>query len=323
VTDNFFELGGHSLIAVRLMARIQQQLNRPLSLTQLFHEPTIEHLAQILRDGIADAATIVPLRPLGKKRPLFMAHPSGGSVHWYYDLARHLSDDQPLYGLQAQGLNGDRELHTRIAEMAAHYVAAIREVQPQGPYQIGGWSLGVIIAYEMARQLQQQGQSVSVLALLDQGPILPFAKPVDDAEQLVNTFGQHISLSVQKLRQMTADEQVAYAWEKARKARWLYPDVTLEQFRHFVKMLRTHTEAWRNYEIGSYAGRVTLFRATERSEHTPHEPDFGWGAYALDGVTIIDVPGDHLGMMHEPYISVLADRLQKCLDEIAEPLGAA
>lgn len=323
VTDNFFELGGHSLIAVRLMARIQQQLNRNVSLVQLFHEPTIEHLAQILRDGIADAAIVVPLRPFGKKRPLFMAHPSGGSVHWYYDLARHLDDDQPLYGLQAQGLNGDRELHSRIDEMAAHYVAAIREVQPQGPYQIGGWSLGVIIAYEMARQLQQQGQVVSLLALLDQGPILPFAKPVDNADYLVNTFGQNIPLSLEKLRQMTADEQIAYVWAKARKAKWLYPDVTLEQFRHFVKMLRTHTEAWRGYEIGSYAGQVTLFRATEPSEHTPREPDFGWDAYALGGVTIIDVPGDHLSMMHEPHVSVLAREIQQCLAAVAQPRGAA
>jgi surfactin family lipopeptide synthetase C len=322
VTDNFFELGGHSLIAVRLMTQIQQQLKRPISLVQLFQEPTIAHLAQVLRDNIADAATVVPLRPFGKKRPLFMVHPSGGSVHWYYDLARHLSDDQPLYGLQAQGLNGDRELQTRIAEMAAYYVAAIRDVQPQGPYQIGGWSMGVVIAYEMARQIEQQGQTVSLLALLDQGPRLPLDKPIDDADYLVKTFGQNIPLSIQKLRQMTADEQIAYVWAKARKAKWLYPDVTLDQFRHFVMLLRTHTEAWRNYEIGPYAGQVTLFRAAEPSDHTPREPDFGWGAYALGGVTIIDVPGDHLSMMHEPHSAVLAGEIQKCLDEVAQPTGA-
>jgi thioesterase domain-containing protein len=88
-------------------------------------------------------------------------------------------------------------------------------------------------------------------------------------------------------------------------------------------MLRTHTEAWRNYDIGSYAGQVTLFRAVEPSEHTPPEADFGWGAYALGGVTIIDVPGDHLSMMHEPHVAVLAEQLQKCLDEVAQPVGAA
>jgi thioesterase domain-containing protein len=214
-------------------------------------------------------------------------------------------------------------LHTRIDEMAAHYVAAIREVQPQGPYQIGGWSLGVVIAYEMARQLQQQGHTVSTLALLDQGPILPFAKPVDDAEYLVNTFGQNISLPIQKLRQMTSDEQIAYVWEKARKARWLFPEVTLDQFQHFVNMLKTHTEAWRNYDVGSYAGQVTLFRAEDPSEHTPSEPDFGWGAYALGGTTIIDVPGDHLSMMHDPHVAALADQLQHCLDAAAQPIGAA
>ncbi|MFN8596431.1 MAG: amino acid adenylation domain-containing protein [Anaerolineae bacterium] len=323
VTDNFFELGGHSLIAVRLMARIQQQLNRPIPLVQLFQEPTIEHLAHILREGIADAATVVPLRPFGKKRPLFMVHPSGGSVHWYYDLARRLGDDQPLYGLQAQGLNGDRDLHTRIDEMAAHYVTAMREVQPNGPYQIGGWSLGVIIAFEIARQLEQQGQAVSLLALLDQGPILPLPKPIDDADYLVNTFGQNISLSIEKLRELNAADQIAYVWEKARKAKWLYPDVTLEQFRLFVTILRTHTEAWRNYEVGSFAGHVTLFRAEKPTEHTPREPDFGWSTYALGGVTIVDVPGDHLGMMHEPHVAALADRLQTCLNAAAQPIGAA
>jgi thioesterase domain-containing protein len=162
---------------------------------------------------------------------------------------------------------------------------------------------------------------VGLLALIDQGPILPFTRPVDDAEYLVNTFGQNVSLPIEQLRQMTRDEQIAFVWDKARKARWLFPDVTLDQFRNFVTMLRTHTEAWRDYAIGPYGGQVTLFRAEKPSEHTPPEADFGWGAYAHGGVTVIDVPGDHLSMMHEPDIKVLANHLQRCLDEVAQPQG--
>ncbi|MEK7784827.1 MAG: thioesterase domain-containing protein, partial [Chloroflexota bacterium] len=163
VTDDFFELGGHSLLAVRLAAQVRQQLGRDLQLMALFQNATVEQLASALRHDQPGPSSLVEIQPRGAKRPLFFIHPSGGSVHWYADLARRLGKDQPFYGLQAKGVNGDQEIHTRIEEMAACYVAAIRAAQPEGPYQLGSWSMGVIIAFEMAQQIRAAGQALGTV----------------------------------------------------------------------------------------------------------------------------------------------------------------
>ncbi|MFZ5918976.1 MAG: amino acid adenylation domain-containing protein [Chloroflexota bacterium] len=314
VKDNFFELGGHSLLAVRLVAQVQQKLGKTLPLVALFRQPTIEHLAAVLRQEEADAGSlIVPLRAEGSAPPLFFVHPSGGSVHWYVDLARCLDSGRPFYGLQARGLNGDQALHTRIEDMAAHYVQAVRSVQPQGPYFIGSWSMGVIVAFEMAQQLEAQGQKVALLALLDQGPHVPGEEPQDQAAYLMDVFGKHLPLSLERLRQMDADQQVAHVFETAKEAEWLLPDVTLSQFQHFIRILKTHTDAWRRYVPQTYPGRVILFRASDGAEDAAGEADMGWGRFAAGGVEIRQVPGDHLSMMHEPHVQVLAEQLTACL----------
>ncbi|MBI5302092.1 MAG: amino acid adenylation domain-containing protein [Chloroflexi bacterium] len=315
VRDNFFELGGHSLLALRLSALVQQELGQSLPLVNLFQEPTIEHLASVLRGAEMTTPTVVPIQPHGTKPPIFFVHPSGGSVHWYTELAESLGADQPFYGLQARGVHGDAELHTRVEDMAAFYLDAMRAQQTNGPYRIGSWSMGVSVAYEMAQQLRALNQPVSLLALLDQGPTLGAKEPEDDAAYLVDTFGKHIPLATEQLRQLEPHEQIAHVWRQARQAEWLYPDVTLDQFSHFIRILRTHTDAFRQYKPQRYAGKVTLFRAEERPADDPPAHDLGWGALATQGVEIHSVPGDHLSMIHEPHVQVLAEKLKGCLDE--------
>jgi thioesterase domain-containing protein len=317
VRDNFFELGGHSLLAVRVMAQIQQQVGKTLTLTHLFQGGTVEYLASLLRrEGELDlASSLVGLQTGGSKRPIYFVHPSGGSVHWYANLSSHLGNEQPFYGIQAQGLFNDQPLHTSIEAMAAHYAQAIRTFQPDGPYLIGSWSLGVIIAFELAQQLQAQGQEIALLALLDQGPDLPSGEPEDDAAYLVEVFGKHLTLSLESLRQLDPDAQVAHVFSKARKINWITPDVSLPQFRHFIRILRTHTDAWRAYRPNSYQGKITLFRAeTQTDDELPL--DMGWQALAKGGVEIIDVPGDHISMLQEPMIKILANKVLVCLEKI-------
>ncbi len=317
VKDNFFELGGHSLLALRLMARIQQQLDRKVSLVDLFQQPTVEHLASLVRRSLGNGTTpssLVPIQPQGTKRPLFLVHPSGGSVHWYLELAHYLEPDQPLFGFQARGVDGDGDLHTRIEDMASYYVEALRAHQPAGPYLLGSWSMGVSVVYEMAQQLDAQGEQVALLAILDQGPVLPAKEPEDDAAYLVSVFGKQLDLSLDCLRRLESKEQMTYVWQEARKVDFIYPDVTLEQFSHFVRLLRTHTEAWRQYKPRPYSGGVTLFRAEERPEDDDPDPDLGWSKLATGGVEIRAVPGDHLSMLHEPHVKALAEQLKACLD---------
>lgn len=319
VTDNFFELGGHSLIAVRLIAQVQQRLGRGLPLNALFQEPTIKNLARILRieDGTTTNPTLVPLQPKGSKKPLFFVHPSGGSVHWYISLARYIGNDQPLYGIQAKGLNEGAEIHTTIQDMAAYYVNAIRDFQPEGPYYLGSWSLGVIVAFEMAQQLAAMGQEVAFLGLVDQGPHVPGAAPIDEAAYLMDAFGKHLPLSIEKLRQMELLEQIKYVYDLAIKTQWIRQDVTLAQFRHFIHILKTYTEAWRNYDVKNYPGKVTLFRAKNSHNGDGIEKDMGWAKLATDGVDIYDVPGDHISMMVEQaHVKVLAEKMKNCLENV-------
>jgi thioesterase domain-containing protein/aryl carrier-like protein len=322
--DDFFDLGGHSVLAIRLTGQIKERLNKEVSLVFLYQNPTIESLARLLRSeeqgGMPSA--LVPLQPRGKTPPLFFVHPSGGSVHWYTELARlmgpRLGPKQPFYGLRADGLDGERAIHTRIEDMATHYVKTIRNFKPEGPYHLGSWSMGVVIAFEMARQLREQRQQVGLLVMLDQGPYLPAEEPEDDASYLMEVFGKHLPLTLDHLRKLEPDEQIAHVWQEAIKAEWIYPQIKVDQFRRFVNLLRTHTEAWRRYRPKIYPGRITLFRANGQAADHPEGADLGWGRLASTGVEIHDTPGDHLTMLQKPNVKTLAEKLRACLNELNE-----
>ncbi|MBO3458249.1 amino acid adenylation domain-containing protein [Aetokthonos hydrillicola Thurmond2011] len=168
IYDNFFDLGGDSLLTVRLLKEIGKQLGRELPLSTLFLNPTIESLAASLSDTYSLAwSPLVPIQPAGSNPAFFCVHPIFGVVFPYYELATHLGKNQPFYGLQPVGLDGKTPPLTRIEDMASHYIEALRKVQPQGPYFLGGWSFGSWVAFEMAQQLQKSGEEVALLAVLD------------------------------------------------------------------------------------------------------------------------------------------------------------
>ncbi|CAM5410095.1 Tyrocidine synthase 3 [Streptomyces spiroverticillatus] len=180
IDDNFFDLGGHSLLAARLTARIQDELGVRIGLRAVFETPTVAALAERIGGGSGAGAgagesadglgQLLALRTGGRREPLFAVHPGGGLGWCYSGLVRHLDRDRPLYALQARGLDGHGELPSSVPEMAAGYLRLIREVQPSGPYHLLGWSFGGTVAHEMARQLQESGEEVGLLALLDAHP---------------------------------------------------------------------------------------------------------------------------------------------------------
>ena len=178
IHDSFFELGGNSLLAVRLMDLIEQQFEQSLPLSSLLLNPTIAGLVSALNPNNQPLpwSPLVPLQPKGSKPPFFCVHPIFGVVLPYYALAQQMGLDQPFYGLQPFGLDG-KPPHTRIEDMAAYYIKAIRQLQPQGPYYLGGWSFGGLVAFEMAQQLRQAGQKVALLAVLDTLAPTPTNKP--------------------------------------------------------------------------------------------------------------------------------------------------
>ncbi|MCX7362310.1 MAG: AMP-binding protein, partial [Alphaproteobacteria bacterium] len=182
IHDNFFDLGGHSLLAVRLMSLVHERFGGELPLSSLFEAPDIARQAVLLDQGGGAWSPLVCLQPKGTKPPLFCVHAVAGDLLAYRALARHLGEERPFYGLRAPGIASGAHPGT-IEGLATLYLGAIRAVQPAGPYRLAGWSMGGLIAYEMARQLQQAGERVASLALIDSyTPDAPLgSEPVGDA----------------------------------------------------------------------------------------------------------------------------------------------
>ncbi len=320
VKDNFFELGGHSLLAVRLFALIENRLGRKLSLTTVFQGATVEHLASVIHQQAKPGphSSLVAIKPDGSKRPLFLVHPAGGHVFPYIHLAQYLGPDQPCYGLQSRGLEQGQDPHTRIEDMAAYYIEALQTVQPAGPYLLAGWSMGGVVAFEMAQQLHAQGQRVALLALLDgRIPTADETFPEEDSEA-ISMVERYFGISfgpMESLAQLPKDEQLAFMLEHAKSAGLVPAELDVSQARRFVKLLRSDVRATQNYALHLYPGRVTLFKASEELAGASADPTLGWSEWAVEGVEVQVVPGNHANMVYEPHVEVLAQKLSACISQ--------
>ncbi|MBF6480406.1 thioesterase domain-containing protein, partial [Nocardia cyriacigeorgica] len=206
--DNFFERGGNSLLATRLAARLGAALGEQIPVVWLFSAPTPAGLVAQIEQRRAgrghidtDAAfdVLLPLRPVGSREPLFCVHPVGGVAWSFAGLAAHIEPDRPLYGLQSPVLNSAEPQAGSIEEWAQRYVREIRAVQPEGPYHLLGWSLGGVLAHAIAVLLQDQGQHVATLAMMDSsltGEVDP-AVPIPVAELLGGLLGDDADIDLE------------------------------------------------------------------------------------------------------------------------------
>jgi thioesterase domain-containing protein/acyl carrier protein len=296
VTDNFFELGGYSLLALRLMARVNQQFGCEISLQNLLRTETVEAMAEFVGRpaGEASQSPLVALQSQGEGAPLFFMHPVAGSAFVYVALARLLGTQRPFYGLNAPV----NEPLTKIEEMAARYVEAVRAVQPEGPYLLGGWSMGGLIAYEMAQQLRARGQGVALLALIDRAAYDAEPQARDDAV-LQSWFEQ----TIESVREQAAASGGGLS------------DFGPTMYHRLFQVYKNNHRAVEQYAPRPYAGRVTLLRAAETPLAAP-DPTLGWGALAAE-VELHVVPGTHTSMLHEPEVRELAVRLRACVERAA------
>lgn len=304
IRDNFFDLGGHSLLAARLMHRIEQAMGQRLPLAALLQAPTIETLAAVLRqEGSASSSwsSLVAIQPEGSRPPFFCVHGVGGNVVGFRDLARHLGPQQPFYALQPQGLDGKRPCLTSVPEMAESYIREIRRVYPQGPYRIGGYSFGGLVAYEMAQMLQAEGQEVALLALFDTYP----GKMESRTSQL------------HKLTKLPIKEAAFFLLKKGSFVMMtLRKRLELQMLPRPLRNVRQAcAKAAGDYEIQPYDGQVTLFRVKEKSAGSLDDPYAIWWRVAADGVDLREISGDHLSLLKEPQVRLLGEQLSSALEK--------
>ena len=324
IDDSFFELGGHSLLAVLLFSEIEQKIGQKLPLAVLFRAPSIRELAEIIRNrGWSSSWTsLVPIKPSGSKRPFFCIHGAGGHVLNYYSLSSHLSPDQPFYALQAQGLDGADPIHENIPDMAAHYIKEMRELQPEGPYLLGGYCGGGKIALEMAQQLQQQGQKIGFLALFNtfnlptnhnsNSPWQQLSEKVDFA---IRDIGYHWgNLSLLKSRDKFVFLQERLRWAQRR---WQTRFRAQGQFLPLTSLLKLHNRLIVDYIPETYSGRIDIFH-TRRLNQADSDIRQGWANIATEGIEYHEIPAYFRGILVEPFVKELACQLESCLDQVEE-----
>ncbi|MGB8690927.1 MAG: amino acid adenylation domain-containing protein [Microcoleus sp.] len=311
VTNNFFELGGHSLLAVSLMAQIQKKFHKKLSLATLFQNSTIEEIAHLLRleTDALDWSVLVPIKSKGNKPPLFCIHPSGGNVLCYQDLAYQLDLDQPVYGLQSFGLNPENQPHTSIEQMSSYYIQAIQTVQAHGPYLLMGWSLGGIVAFEMAQQLSRQGEQIAFLASVDANPLFTTSElENNDAVVMVWMLGEALEPCLEEIKQLEPQEQLIYVLEQAKQKNLVSEDVELTQIQHLLEINKLNIQALENYQPQSYLGSMIVIQASETNT------DLGsvWNEL-VEKVDAYMIPGNHYNLVRNPQVQRLAQIFQKYL----------
>jgi len=336
--DSFFEVGGDSFQAVRVFARIEEELGLKLSIASLFEHPTPSSLAALIRRGATqDWESLVPIQPNGSGIPLFCMHAAGGNVLFYGDLARHLGAEQRVYGLQTKGLHRREVPHDRVEDMAAFYISEILAFYPDGPYLLAGSSFGGLVAWEAARQLTRSGHHVALVALFDTyGPGYPhFGSDARSFGGRINRAKDFVARYVRALSYLPKEQRLPFLMAKFQKGRkdwkrkWIYRRNEIERAFHratgrplprdLQRMQRAIGKALRDYVPEPYVGRVVLFRAADQPRGAAPDPTLGWGALAQGELEVIEVPGHHGAITVDPYARFLAAALRPHLDLVKVP----
>jgi amino acid adenylation domain-containing protein len=325
IRDNFFDLGGHSLLAVRMFAQIKQIYGQELPLTALFQAPTVAHLADLLRQGggAVPWTTLVPLHPYGAKPPFFWVHGDASNL----TLPPYLGSEQPVYGFLHQSMDGSQARYKRVEDMAAHYLAEIRAVQPAGPYFLGGYSFGGLVAFEIAQQMQRHGQRVALLFLLEPTspwhmrlshmPARPYSAELVRHLHALATLGPQARLRYILTRAITRLKDGLHGRVNTmrRLRNRLVYGTALElgypiplSLRSFY-ILDLYWKAVHAYHPHSYPGHMVLVHTTAQSSQAQAD----WETLGAGGVERHVVPGDHYTVLHEPQLQVWATLLREHL----------
>jgi acyl transferase domain-containing protein len=328
IHDNFFDLGGHSLLASKLTERVEKELGRTLSLAALFEAPTIHHLAVLFseRHQRETIPGVVPIQPAGSRPPFFCL----GAGPLFRPLAQRLGPDQPLLGL-GLGKEDVENLPERfkLEDLAAVLARKMRTIQA-GPYFLGGWCMDGVFAYETARQLVAQDETVALLVLFDArnpNPASSRHAPNSNGSEWHRVLKRIRHHHFRNLRRMTMPERLDYlherlrtggmmlrhaSWEISYKLRLCATQKFKEQPRNFNSM---QYFVIRHYQPQTYAGSALLIQSNSALEALSMDPEMGWGDVVQGGLEVYSAAGGHQGMFKEPHVAALADKLSVCFAE--------
>jgi amino acid adenylation domain-containing protein len=323
ITDNFFQLGGNSFLAVRVFVEIEQILGKRLPLATLFETPTVETLAERVRQVTRpeDWRPLVAIQLQGTRPPLFAIHGRDGNVLIFRKFSQMLGKDQPFYGLQAQGLDGSPITRGSVESTAAYYLEQIREVQPVGPYLLGGYSFGGLVAFEIARQLRAAGEEIALLSLWEthnpaRAPrVRSWIQIVHQAIRRGITLDRVVQFLAGRTDGMLLDKLTRWNenFHKLKSGRAAKGGGQLSPELINLHVQMAHERASLYYRPLPYSGKVTLFRTLDQNSVYTADEDLGWSAVAQGGVDIHYVPGVHLTIFSEENVSVLAQKVEECI----------
>ncbi|MFG2294348.1 amino acid adenylation domain-containing protein [Streptomyces sp. NPDC048603] len=302
IDEDFFALGGDSLTAVRLMASVRAHFATGLELVELFRAPTVAELARRVRDGGdgADgeaAGPLVRLQAGDGTAPLYLFPPLAGTVVRYAPVARALGGGRTVYGLQSPGLQPGEDHCDTIADMARVYVEQMRKVHPGGPWHVGGYSMGGVIAFEAARQLKEAGEEIGLVALLDTNPRMDLDPAEDYATRILVTMGLKLDLDLEALAALPEPERIRLLLEQGIATGALPADYDEDRLVRMLAAYRRNGSALERHTIERFDGEAVLFRAEDRSADVTEEPyDLGWGDRCAR-LTVRDTPGTHFTML--------------------------
>ena len=304
IDDSFFAIGGHSLLAMRLVARLRQEFGVQLPVRILFENPTPLALAPHLDSTkLASYSPLLPFRKTGSRLPLFCVHPAGGGGSVYKNLADALGKDQPVWALQARGLEEGETFHENLDEMVTDYIAAIREVQAHGPYHLLGTSLGGLIAHEMTCRLEQQGETVAALILLDTATVQHSPGNASDSPEqrqqaLLLSIGQDFGVTAESA---TLDNEALMTSVRDHMVRvGMIPAGTpLDDFKRLLEQsIRSSTLTVGRVKTSCQAP-ILLFKAMLDSS-PGDKTQFDWSRHTKAKVSQIEVQAKHSDMLWQP-----------------------
>ncbi|MBB6498128.1 non-ribosomal peptide synthetase [Pedobacter cryoconitis] len=326
IDDNFFELGGHSLIAIQFMIQIEKANGHGLPLATLFEYPTVRTLGKLL-DGqskLTNYTSLVPIKPSGTKTPIYIVHGAGYNVLNFSGIGLLLDDDQPVFGIQAQGLDGVEVPMDNMEDIARNYVESILEQNPSGPYALAGYSFGGYVVIEMARQLREMGHEIKMLGIFDTN-----ARNLDLHGSTRDIFLKRLKMQIPKLKWIVRSlinrplptliyQKNIFKYKLMELFGISHQEKEEEQSGIYEIMRRIDEKydiAYMNYKLTPFDEKIHLFRATDNIYFVEDYKYLGWQKYAMKGVEVHDVSGDHKTMLLAPHDKGFAKTLQQVLDK--------